>query len=96
MAFVLIFFSYYLHVWVSGAYILLCHDVSDIFLSLIRALEGQKLFESKAFKVFFYSISGFTVFIWGYNRTVIFPKCIFLSNYKFMTSEVFQTYPPFI
>jgi len=79
LAFALIFYSFLLHIWALGALVMIVHDISDIFLSFGRALEGQKYFKPNWFLFIYF---GLTTFAWAWCRTIVFPLCPMYSAIK--------------
>jgi ceramide synthetase len=73
LAFILIFYSYYLHEWAFGALVMIIHDISDVFLSFARAVDGQKYLKGN--KWMMYLILGTAANSWAYLRVIVFPAC---------------------
>ena len=74
LAFVLIFYSYGIHQLAGGSMIMIMHDLSDIVLSLGRALEGFRFFRKSI--TFIYAYLSLTLLSWAYFRTFVFPTCM--------------------
>lgn len=83
LAFCLMLHSYIYNHYHVGIVVLITHDITDIFLSIMRA---QEAFRYKI-PVFFPAFFFLTVFIWTYCRGVVYPYCEVFYSYKYQLTK---------
>lgn len=67
----LIVFSFLTNQWLIGIMVLLCHDVSDLFLIMARGYKDYKNYSRKLLKI----IYVFAMISWTFGRLIVFPAC---------------------
>lgn len=67
----LILFSYLTNQWLIGIMVLLCHDVSDLFLIIARGYKDYKNYSRVLLKI----IYVFAMVSWVVGRLIVFPAC---------------------
>lgn len=67
----LIVFSYLTNQWLIGIMVLLCHDISDLFLIMARGYKDYKNYSRNLLKVIYVFAMG----SWTVGRLIVFPAC---------------------
>ena len=67
----LILFSYLTNQWLVGIMVLLCHDVSDLFLIISRGYKDYKHYSKILLKISYV----ITIIFWVGGRLIVFPAC---------------------
>lgn len=87
LSFVMVIHSYTSHFTRAGTITLLALDLTDIFLSSLRAQEALKY----QIKYFFPIYYGLTLAMWIYIRGLVYPLCIVRTAWELFFLDI---YPP--
>lgn len=78
MAFLLVIFGYVTNLWIIASCTLMLHDISDVFLLMVRIMADYK-HRNKATTIKLFVLN---TLVWFYSRSIYFPSCIIAPLYR--------------